>query len=126
MSKNTLQIGLALTVLVLSNAPLAYAEPSGVWCVRDSSAPPVLFLESDTLPPCCSCHCDWDQSGVLGLVDLYGFTEDWTNENADYNADGATNLDDAIAFLICYLGSADGTPGQTGDLPFLRAQGMDY
>jgi hypothetical protein len=123
MNVTTAQASRFCTLLVACAAPAAHALGPGAWCVRDGSAPS-FALSDDATPACCSCACDWDQSGLLSFDDLMMFSMDWFNLEADYDHNGATSLDDAIGFMECFLDTSNIAP--EGDSPMLRAQGMDY
>jgi hypothetical protein len=53
-----------------------------------------------------TCPCDWDRNGYLSANDLTVFLNDWLAGRADYNnSGGATDLQDYVEFVNCYLGT---------------------
>jgi lysophospholipase L1-like esterase len=53
------------------------------------------------------CRADFDHSGTVDLLDIFGFLQAWFGGNlaADFNADGSLDVQDIFAFLLVALGA---------------------
>ncbi len=68
-----------------------------------AGASTVCNAPGNNTSPCCK--ADFDQSGVLGLSDIFNFLAAWftSDPRADFNTDGGTNVSDIFAFLAAWF-----------------------
>ncbi len=52
-----------------------------------------------------SCPCDWDQSGSIGVPDIFAFLSSWfaLDPAADFDGQGGVGVPDIFAFLACWF-----------------------
>lgn len=49
------------------------------------------------------CEADWNQDGVVGLLDLLGYLDSWFGGNADTDGDGKSDVVDLLAYLDAFF-----------------------
>lgn len=76
--------------------------------VSSSAEASLIASGTKQLPP--SCPCDWDQSGALGVPDIFAFLSSWfaSDSAADFDGSGGIAVPDIFAFLSCWFARPGG------------------
>ncbi|MCC6320970.1 MAG: hypothetical protein IT438_05970, partial [Phycisphaerales bacterium] len=88
---------------------------NGIWDVTDIAdglaSDPQVILDSDSdgiIDDCEEeeevCRCDWNESGVVSVQDIFDFLASYFAGNGDFNQSGASSVQDIFDFLGCYFG----------------------
>ncbi|MCC6323069.1 MAG: hypothetical protein IT438_16725 [Phycisphaerales bacterium] len=49
------------------------------------------------------CACDWNDSCLVTVQDIFDFLADYFNNQGDFNGNGSTTVQDIFDFLGCYF-----------------------
>ena len=79
-----------------------------------SQIPPISAdINSNGIPDGCeilggeTCRCDWNDSDIVSVQDIFDFLASYFAGNGDFNQNGTTSTQDIFDFLTCYFGLPD-------------------
>lgn len=70
-----------------------------LWVAFGKSEP--VLMDTQVLP--LQCRCDWNQSGMVTVQDIFDYLSSYFIGAGDFNESGATTIQDIFDFLVCYF-----------------------
>lgn len=81
---------------------------NGIPDAADIAETPALDTNANGLIDACEitndvCRCDWNNTAVVSVQDLFDFLTDYFANAGDFNGSGSTSVQDIFDFLFCFF-----------------------